>query len=174
MTITEEDIFKYVLFPDDLTPELKDYIGENEKLFSNRIEFYKSYINSLNDEEIISESKKAVSKIPALQDIVVLYPAINKKIPLNNFTTLAAASAEVVYKQSESVTYTDENSKYLIRLISSKEKGILYFFPKAENKNQKLKITFLPANEIFHIENVSSQIEIAQPKEVEKIIIEEE
>lgn len=174
MVITEKEIFKYVLFPDDLSQDIKDYIQSNESLYSDLIGFYKSYINSYNDNDISNLAKKALRKIPALQNIIALYPVSNKKIFNTNALILAAASQEIAAKQSESVTYSDENSDYLVRLINNKDNSILYFFSKKENKNQELKITLFPSDNIFHIKNASCKIEIHHVKEIEKILIEEE
>jgi len=172
--ITDEILFKYVLFPDDLSREVKDFIRLNESSFSGQIEFYKSYINSLNSDEISSLANKALQKIPALQNIITLYPVIFKSVQNKNSLTLAAASHEVAAKQSESISYSDENSNYLIRLLKNKDKCVLYFFSKNENKNQKLKITFIPSNHIFHLINKSCQIDIHPAEEIEKILIEDE
>ncbi len=174
MQITEEDIFKYVLFPDRLSQEANEYIKQNENRFEHQIEFYKMFMNSMNDKEISALAKKAVSKIKALQNIITLYPVVNKNNPGGNSLTLAAASQEIAKKQSESISYSDENSKYLVRLIRDKDKSILYFFSNTENKNQNLKITFLPTNFVLHIENTSRQIELEITDEIEKIVIDEE
>ena len=174
MTISEEEIFKYVLFPDNLSNDVKEYIKKNENLFSVQIDFYKSYISSFNSDEISGLADKAIRKIPLLQNIIILYPVVNKNIHGKKSLTLAAASQEIAAKQSESITYSDENSKYLVRLIRDKEKSILFFFSKTEDKDKKLKITFLPSHEILHIENTSQQIGVSQFDEIEKIMIEEE
>ncbi len=173
MPITEEDIFQYVLFPDKLSPDKKEYIKMNESQFEKPIEFYKSFMISLNDKEISELAKKAVRKIKALQKIISLYPVVNNKIPSNNFT-LAAASQKIAEKQYESFTFSDDDSNYLLRFIKYNDKSTLYFFSKTENKNQNLKITLLPANYVLNIENTSRQIELELFDEIEKIMIEEE
>ncbi|MCL5031124.1 MAG: hypothetical protein M1480_19130 [Bacteroidetes bacterium] len=174
MEITEEDIFKYILFPDEVEPEKKEYIRANENLFSEQINLCKSYLEFSNDNDIYIQSKKAADRILSKFIVVELFPVINKKLQKNNTLTLAAANADIANKQSESITYSDENSKYLVRLINNKEKNTLYFFSNKENKEQKLKITLVPSNEIIHITNNSQQIEIDQHKYIQKILIEQE
>ena len=173
MKISEEDIFMYVLYPNKLNQDINNYIRANENLFPVQIEFFKSYITSFNSPDIEIQSRKAIERILPLQNIIELFPLTAKIIPRKYAVTFAAATRDEVVKQSESITYSDENSKYLMRLISNKDKCILYFFPKSDNKDQELKITLMPSVEIHIIKNTSQQIEITQPNKIEKILIEE-
>ncbi len=172
MKIKEEDIFKYVLFPDELDSKRRDFIKENEILFSEQIRFYESYLKSKNDLDIIASAKKVISKIPALQKIIILSPVLNKNNSVNKIPTLAAATRAEVTKKSESITFTDENQKYMIRLITGNSKSILYFFPKIENEKQRIKLTLVPSNETFHVESKALEIEINNQSVVEKVFIE--
>ena len=153
MEITEEDIFKYVLFPDEIEIGKKEFIHANENLFSGQIEFCQAFLQASSNEEINIQSKNAVARIFSRIKVIELLPFINKKLPRNNTLTFAAATTEVANKQSESITYTDENSKYLVRVISNNDKNTLYFFSKDKNQQQKLKLTLIPSNEIYHITN---------------------
>lgn len=174
MEITEEDIFKYVLFPDEIEPEKKEYIHSNENLFSEQIELCKSYLELSDDQGIIYQSKKAADIIFSKINVVELFPVVNKKPRKDHTLTLAAATAEIANIQSGSITYSDENSNYIVRIINNKDKNTLFFFSKDENKEMKFKITLLPSNKVLHIANNMQQIEIDQHNFVNKILIEQE
>lgn len=174
MEITEEDIFKYVLFPEEIEPEKKEYIQANEKLFAEQIELCRSSLEVSDDNEIISESKKAADIIFSKINVVELFPVVNKKPKKDNPLTLAAATAEIANMQSESITYSDENSNYIVRIVNNKDKNTLFFFSKDDNKEIKFKITLLPSNEILHVTDNLRQIEIDQHNFVSKILIEKE
>ena len=174
MKISEEDIFKYVLFPDELEPETKEYIKKNEEAFAEQIEIVKDSSELSADFGISNQAKQAADRIYNKIFVVELHPVINKNISKDKTLNLAAANVEEINVQSESITYSDENSKYLVRIISNKEKNTLYFFSKDEDKEQKLKITLIPANEIIHISNNSQQIEIDRHFTIQKIQIEHE
>ncbi len=174
MKITEKDIFKYVLFPNELDPVKNKYICENENLFSDRIEYYKYFTEIFNDNNLEGEIKKTVDKIISKLSVVELFPMKNNKPNKSNTLTLAAATKDVAKKMSESITYSDEDSKYLVRVIKNKNQNILYVFPKNDIEDQKLKITLIPSMSIFQIAGGIKQIEIPPQKVIEKILIEKE
>ncbi len=174
MVITEKDIFLYVLFPDELDSDKKKYIQENENLFSDRIEYFKFITEIFNDENIDTESKKAADIILARFKVVELLPVINNNLNKNNTVNLAAATNNVAEKLSESITYLDEDSKYLVKVIRNKNQNKLYFFSKNENREQKLRITLIPSMDIFHITNYSLKIDINPQLSIQKILIEKE
>lgn len=63
MEISQVDIFKYVLFNDELDPDEKEYIRANEKLFFEQIEMCKSYLELSDDIEIKNMAKQAAERI---------------------------------------------------------------------------------------------------------------
>ncbi len=174
MLITEEDIFKYVFFPGEIPKVKKEFIKDNEKLFAEQIDFCRSLLDTAGDEEIKDQIKKAADKILEKVKIIELYPVPNKKINKKNDLTLAAATTDIAYKQSESITYSDENSKYLVRVINNRDKYTLYFFSKEDDPGQKLKITLVPSLDTFHIRNSPQNIEIDKEQSIQKILIEQE
>ena len=170
MQITEEDIFRYVLFPEELNSVKRKYISENENLFSDQIEFCKTF--STYSKEVEEQSKKAADRILGRIKIFELLPVTS--FNMNKTLTLVAATAKTAVKKSDSATYSDEDSKYLIRLIRSGDQKLLYFFPKEETKEKKLKLTLLPTGENYSISDSIQQIVIKSDFSIDKILIEEE
>ncbi len=174
MEIKEEDIFKYVLFPDKLSSDKKELIHSNENLFSEQINFCKAFLGIsafIIDNDL---SKNAVDRILSKIKIIELLPVESKTISKENSPLLAAATVEFANKKSESITYVDEESKYLIRLLNDDNKNTLFFFSKSENTIHKYKLTLLPSNESYHISSPTQMIEMDSAQIVQKILIEEE
>ncbi len=174
MEIKEEEIFKYVLFPDTITSDKKEFIQLNENMFSEQIKFCKAFLEISNSTIENDLSKKAVDKILSKIKIFELLPVETKSIFKENTPLLAAATVEFANKKSESITYIDDESKYLIRLIRNDNKNTLFFFSKKDNDYRKFKITLLPSNESYHLSSPSEMIEIENAQTVQKILIEVE
>ncbi len=174
MEINEEDIFKYVLFTDELEPEKKDFLKKNEKLFSEQIELCKASAGLTSNAEIKRQTKQVKEKIFNKIFVVELYPVQNQKIFKDDDKDLAAANAEEISILSESITFSNEDSKYLVRIINNKGEKTLYFFSNEEEEDKKFKITLLPDNKSYHITHNSQQIEIDKYNLIQKILVEEE
>ena len=172
MEIKEEDIFKYVLFPDTISPDKKELIHSNENLFSEQIDFCKAFLG-ISTSKIDNElSKNAVDRILNKIKVIELLPVKAKSLLKESSPLLAAASVEIANKKSESITFTDEESKFLIRLIRNDNKNTLFFFSKKENDFRKYKLTLLPSNESYNLSSPSEMIEIDNTQIVQKILIE--
>lgn len=174
MNITEEDIFKYVLFPDTLASDKKDIIHSNENLFSEQINFCKAFLTAPTSKIDLDPEKNAADRILSKIKIIKLLPVEPKTLSKEISPLLAAATAEFANKKSESITYVDEDSNYLIRLLNDNNKNTLFFFSKKENDARKFKLTLLPSNKSYHISSPTQMIEIDNAQTVQKILIEEE
>lgn len=174
MEIKEEDIFKYVLLPDTLNSDKKEFIHSNENLFSEQIDFCKAFLR-ISTSKIDNElSKNSVDKILSKIKVIELLPVESKSTFKENSPLMAAATIDFAYKKSESITYVDEESKYLIRILNNDNKNTLFFFSKSENDVRKFKLTLLPSNVSYHISSPTQMIELDNAQNVERILIEEE
>ncbi len=173
MDIMEEDIFKFVFYPDELDAEKKNYLSKNEALFREQIEFCRSILNAQNNAAIKTKSRNIAEEILQKISADVLLPVKGKKSFMEKQVTLAAATTEAV-KQSEAITFTDTNSKFLIRLIERNGKNFLYLFPKEEKASARYKITLYPSQKSYQINNPSEPIEIDEENSIQKILIEED
>lgn len=174
MEIKEEDIFKYVLFPDTLASDKKEIISANANLFSEQINFCKAFLGISTSSNDIDLGKNAADRILSKIKVIELLPVESKFISKENSPLLAAATIEFADKKSESITYIDEESKYLIRLLNNDNKNTLFFFSKSEKEVRKFKLTLLPSNKSYHISSPTQMIEIDYTQTVERILIEEE
>ncbi len=162
--ISEQDIFNFVLYPDQLSIEKKEYLNSHIDEFKEQINFCTSF----KQYTMQSESRKTTQKHDVT--LVELLP-IKTIIPVNNnFLTLAAASAELS-KKIETKTFMDANSQFLVRLVCTEDEKKLYVFSK-EKCLEDAKLTLFPSEKSYKINPVEASIVIDKTEEIEKISIE--
>ncbi len=168
INITEEDIFKFVFNPGKLTKDKLEYLNTNQDRFKKEIDFCKSFLTKNNTTEIDSITEQIIQKIKSFE-IVELFPQIVKPIE-DNGVKLAAASV-LKEKKSNSMSLTDSESKYLVRIVKTDSQNLLYLFSE-DNTKQKYKINLFPSEAEYQITDISHPIEIIEEKVIDRIVIE--
>ena len=153
-TITEQDIFNYVFYPETLSPDMRHFIDKHQSDFKSQIELCKA----------LNETASSDS------NIIYLLRVEPSTLNLNTHFTLAAASSELS-KKIETMTFMDSNSQFLVRLVASGGEKTLYVFPKDQDFKEA-KLTLLPSQKSFSISPVESTIKIDDSENIEKISIE--
>ena len=164
LRISEQDIFYYVFYPDQLITDKKEFLDAHREEFKEQIEF----CNALKEFKFNSENTGET--ISFNQQKVELRPINFKATDPFNILTLAAASSELS-KKIETKTFTDENSQYLVRLVSTEDEKRLYVFSKTKSF-KSAKLTMLPSNKSYTVDSPDSSILIDTIENVEKISIE--
>lgn len=161
--ISEQDIFNYVFYPELLSPDKKEFLDLRRNDFFEQIDL----CNYLKQNNIpVQKSASTVSK----QDIIELYPVNVNASNNNNYFTLAAGSSELS-KKIETKTFTDDHSKYLVRLVSTTDEKTLYVFTK-EKIFREARLTLFPSHKSYKIDSDESAIKIDDFENVERISIE--
>ena len=164
-SLTEQDIFNYIFYPDNLDSEKKNYIDNHAEDYAAQIEF----CMALNRAEVLKDEN--FEPIQHKVNIIELYPVKLNINSNNNQLTLAAASSELS-KRIETKTFTDDNSQFLVRLVAADGEKKLYVFSK--NKEFKeAKLTLFPSQRSFRINSFELPIKIDNLEEIEKISIED-
>jgi len=165
--ITEEDIFNFALYPEELSPEKKEYISEKYSEYKEHIELCRSLRNApdnINIEELRNK---------------ILLTGNNKEIellPINNLEyeepkySLAAASP-VTEKEIRAVSFSDKNSSYIVRVINSIEKSLIYVF--ASDGINEMKLTLHPSQEEITVNDFSEPIERLSKEKIDRIVVSE-
>lgn len=169
----EEDIFKFVFYPDELDAAKKNYLRLNENLFREQVEFCKSILTLQDNYAIKLKSKEISERILQKINAVFLFPVKGKKSFMEKQVTLAAATT-IAVKQSEAITFSDINSKFLVRLIEKDKKRFLYLFPKEDKTSYIYKITLYPSKKTYQINGPAEPVEIDGEESIQKILIEED
>ena len=164
INITEQDIFNFIFHPELLIKEKKDYLDSHQTDFSDQIEFCKYLKKHSVDKSMNASNQINLSRSIELYPIPVILK--NQDITF----TLAAASSELD-KKIETKTFTDPQSQFLVRMVSTDQEKTLYVFAKDKNFKQA-KLTILPSQKTFNISPLESSIKIDKSEEIEKISIE--
>jgi hypothetical protein len=167
MNITEEDIFKFVFNPESLSKGKLEYLNANQNRFKKEIDYCKGLLAQTNITEIDSITEQIIQKIKSFK-IVELYPQIIKPKEENG-VKLAAASV-LKEKKSNSLSFTDPNSKYLIRIVTTESQTLLYLFSEDKSKHD-FQLTIHPSKTQYQIMDLSKPIEILYEEVIEKILI---
>ncbi len=162
--ISEQDIFNYVFYPDQVSLDKKEFLDLHKSDFLEQLEFC-TYLEKLN---IATQKSNFIS---GKSNVVELFPVV-LNIPNNsNYFTLAAGSSELS-KKIETKTFTDNHSRFLVRLVSTIDEKTLYVFTK-EKTFKEAKLTLFPSHKSYKIDSVESSIKIDDFEEVESISIED-
>lgn len=164
LDISEQDIFNFAFYPDQLSIEKKEYLNRHIDEFKEQIDF----CIALKQTTVQSERSKETRKHDF--EVVELLPTESLTPNNSNYLILAAASAEL-NKKIETKTFMDANSQFLVRLVCTENEKKLYVFSK-EKCLEDVKITLFPSEKCYKINPVESSIVIDKTEEIEKISIE--
>ena len=162
LSISEEDIFKFVFYVEELPEEKRFYLEKNQALFAEELNFLKSFEGS-----IISGSDNPPSKVIHLKKDTSGQKSNSSRIKL-------AAASETITKNIETSTFNDRGQNYIVRQVIEKDKNQLFLFPKVENISQKISITLFPSKLKYHSTKTSTTIDLPLDISVDEILITEE
>lgn len=168
INITEEDIFKFVFSSESLTKEKSDYLTTNRERFKNEIDLCLEMKNPSDIDEVKTLTSMILQKIDSTT-IITLFPQLTK--PIEEIGIKLAAASVLKEKKSNSMSFADAESKYLVRIVKTESQTLLYLFASGNSKKQ-FKLTFYPSESEYQIEDLSRPIEILEEDVIEKINIE--
>lgn len=166
--ITEEDIYRFVFSPELLSKDKYDYLTINRERFKDEIALCLEMKNDTNSDEIKILTDSILRKINPTR-IITLFPQITR--PTEGIGVKLAAASVLKEKKSNSMSFADSDSKYLIRIVKTESQILLYLFT-SENSKKHFKLTFYPSESEYQIKDLSRPIEILEEDVIEKIIIE--
>ncbi len=166
--ITEEDIFYFVHHPETLSVDKTDYINANLDKFSSVIDFYQSFKNPISAEETEQLKSKIEKRFGSLSATIKLLPTWISTLTETGLR-LAAASA-TLEKKANSISFADPEQKYLVRILQTEEKRLLYFLSNVPiPPNTQLKLVLHPSNSSYILADVNEALEINKKGEIEFI-----
>jgi hypothetical protein len=157
--ITEKDLFDYIFFPDLLSKEKYQYLGNSNK-FSEEIEFFTELKKSLR-RELTEHEKILISKrFPFYSNYVVndtsriihLYP---EDLPKKKVKGLELSAASVNNSKSEIITRTfyDDNKTYIIKVINHHSYSKIFVFSTLDAIIKNFEITVFPQGIKYHFDD---------------------
>jgi len=169
INITEEDIFQFVNYTEILSIEKREFIETNYDKYKSQIDFYKSFHKPLTKTEKNELDEKVTRMLSGMNNYYKLIPTYTEDPHKENKFRLAAASL-TLKKKTDSISYADSESKFLIRIIINEEKTVLHLLPNTNDySNNHYEITLHPSENKYLITDVSVPVEINSESEIEII-----
>lgn len=168
ISITEKDIYRFVFSPELLSKDKHDYLTVNRERFKDEIALCLEMKNDTNSDEIRILTDSILQKINSTS-IITLFPQITKSV--EEIGIKLAAASVLKEKKSNSMSFADPDSKYLIRIVKTESQTLLYLFSSEKSKNH-FKLTFYPSESEYQITDLSRPIEILEEQVIEKISVE--
>ena len=169
--ITEEDIFYFVRHPETLSVKKTNYINANLDKFSSMIDFYQSFKNPISEEETEQLKSKIEKHFGNSTSTIKLLPTWISNLTEETGLRLAAASS-TLEKKANSISFADPEQKFLVRILQTEEKRLLYFLSNVPlTPNTQLKLVLHPSNEHYIISDINEALEIDAGAEIDSIDI---
>lgn len=169
--ITEEDIFYFVHYPETLSAEKTNYINANLDKFSPKVELYQSFKNPISAEETEQLKSGIEKRFGSLSATIKLLPTWISTLKEETGLRLAAASA-TLEKKSNSISFADPEQKFLVRILQTEEKRLLYLLSNVPiPPNTQLKLVLHPSNVHYIISDINEALEIDADSEIDSIEI---
>ena len=170
--ITEEDIFNYVIYPDSLSDEKRNYINQHLENFKQEIDYYNIFKIRLSPPDLEYLAGALEFKITKSIKVYRLTPNILPQIRKDDFLRLSAASVSLK-KKTDSISFTDQEQSFLIRVISTGEQTKLYLFANEDNQKDYIyNVTLYPTNTFFKIVNPEEPVTIPGTIDIQSISVE--
>lgn len=121
---------------------------------------------------VTSQHKIYTSDSFALLTAEIINPTTITTTPIQTKLINGLMLASIVQKEkkSNSLSFTDSESKYLIRIVKTELQTLLLLF--SEDKSKKdFKLTFYPSKNYYNITYISKPIEILAEATIDKILI---
>lgn len=171
--ITEQDIFNLIFFPHLINAE-KKFVIESSPEYEYLLNFYRN-IKTDTEKPISEKVKHDLSLKINIYNHVRFFrlKKVDDSKPhrKSEFAVLVAASAEekpeVIAK-----SFLDENKKYLIRVIKTRDITKIYSFSSDKQEIQNFKIKILPSGKEFLMKDNSAPLELNEDLEFEEVHLE--
>lgn len=169
--MTEQDIFNFVFYPEELSGEKKAEI-ENSEIYKPAVDFYYHLKKEINKPIDISLRGKIAEKIPSysLPEIIEFFPVENN-IKKNNDNILRYAADSVNEENVKAVSFISPDKNYLIRIIDAKDKKLLYVFSVKEKVIKDFTITIYPKHITYQFTDNTDPLALPLDLDVEKVEI---
>lgn len=169
--ITEQDIFNFVFYPETLSEEKRKAIEEN-KSFSEAIEFYQNLKSEIDSKLDYSIKKKIAEKIPvySLPKMIELHPLNDINFQKKTYR-LAADSETELKPKITTKTFVDDEKDYMIKILQNGEKTKIFVFSTQDEILENFNIYIEPQKLEFHLKDNSEPLILEGKVEIDKIKI---
>ncbi len=170
MNINEQDIFKYVFYPQTLSEEKREFLRKNKK-YESQISYYKSVKDAMDSETSFNLKKKIAAKIPAYTFANVFKLHVVKFEEEKEYPgkIIFAAKTKDDVPKIKTRTFIDNEKNFLVRVINFENSTKIYLFTPADDKVENITIKIFPGGEEFFVMDNSTPLVIDKRIDVEYI-----
>jgi len=166
--MTEQDIFNYVFFPEKVSDEIRASI-EGRKELKPLIGYFSGIKEEIGSDVPRNLQEKIAAKIPGyhLSKIVEfnLYD-----IPLQKETNAIRYAADSEPEKSpEAKTFIDAEKKYILRLVTTGDRRLLYIFSTDNKLITDFTISVIPSKKEYHLKDNTRPLQLPLDIEIENI-----
>ena len=166
--ITERDIYKFVFSPESLELEKRNYLTANRERFKSEIEYCLALKKNSNFKESQEIVESVISRLNSNNIIELMSNSISHKA--KDTKLKLAADSLTLSTKTHSFSFSDSTSDHVVKIVNTNSQSLLYFF--SSELIPKARITFLPSETAYTIEDTSKPLEILDEENIERVIIE--
>ncbi|MBK7981953.1 MAG: hypothetical protein IPK06_18470 [Ignavibacteriae bacterium] len=147
MDITEQDLFKYIMYPESLSEDTYKFIFANESKFEKELDFLKQLNADLKKPTEDSTLEKLYKRIEEQNSFGKIILELEEKSGKNSNEECFLAAASIINKDEiKCATFVDKNKSYILKMVTKNSESKFYLFTKNLVQNKIVNITFLPSN----------------------------
>ncbi len=170
--ISEQDIFNFVHFPEQLNAGKTEYIHSHESLFGESIRLCRAVRDELSQDHPISDEirRKLTMRIPSYQQLPVILRPLPGPQPLHQARyTLAAASGQQEPIPANTRTFINDQKNCLIRLIPEGKAIRCFVFTPEGFSIRDFRLAVLPSDRVFHLTSPVQLLDLSPAEPVEQL-----
>lgn len=170
--ISEKDLYKYVLHPDDLSIEKRNYVIDNIEQFADQIIFLEHFKNNLTKDIPAEIFNEILENIESHSKIVTI-PLI--KLPENKsedseYITLAADSPNNLEEVHFS-TFQSENKDFLVKMNTTSIKTNIYILGNNLSNEKNYSLIIKPSGKKINIDINNQPLVVDPIEDTESLVL---
>lgn len=152
MQITEQDLFTFVFYPQELGKDKFEYISKNIDLFDAEIQFLNEIMKNKSMEIEPELFDRLLSKINSINKSTIIHLLKTKNLEdIHQEKFVLAAASPTLKKTFQSDTFVDEGSKFMVKMLSNEKFNKIFVLERNNNELKNIKLTVFPSGESYSL-----------------------
>lgn len=154
MLITEQDLFNYVNFPEQLTEDKKEFILRSPQ-FAEAIEYFTGLRNAVNRDNIVLPETLIELLSSPEADLIFLYPEASSPRQVKHSF---AAQSHIYQSPLTARSYISNNKNVLIRIVKQDTEYRIFTFVKANESVENYIMLLHTQEQTFSIDKIEAEV----------------
>ena len=152
MQITEQDLFIYVFYPQELESDKFEYISKNNDLFNSEIQFLNDIMRNKSMEIEPGLFDRLINKINSINKSTIIHLSKTKNLEdIHQEQIVLAAASQKLKKTFQSDTFVDDGSKFMVKMLSNEKFNKIFVLERNNNELRNVKLTVFPSGESYSL-----------------------